>query len=150
ILKIDKGRCFAQASYPMMRLWQNTIAEQTILNEHEKHLLRADSSLNKYGFLFHEKFVKEEVEVAGIVFLAEEGTKICIEKINPNIAMPALSNNIYRRQWVLKMKKNKLQFRYLTSIANVLPAWRATRPKGKPTFQVFADTIENEIINLLK
>lgn len=150
LLRVENGKCFAYASYPMMRLWQNTIDEQTILNESEKHLLRTDAEIDKYGFLFHERFIKDEVQVAGIVFLATEGTQINIEKISPYAAIESLSKNIYRKQWVSGMKKQVLQFKHLTSITNTLPTWKATRPKGQPTFQTFTDAIEKEVINLLK
>lgn len=147
ILTIENGKCYAQASYPMIRLWQNTIKEQQVLHESDKLELRSDLELNKYGFMFHKQFVSEKVEVVGIVFLDAEGNEMKTEKLKPSLAMQQLGNNIYRRQWLNGMKKQLIQFKQLTSIANAIPAWKASRPKGQATFERFAEMIEDQIIN---
>lgn len=146
LMMVENGQCYAYASYPMIRLWQNTIKEQNLLDESSKKVLRSNIELKKYGFLFHEQFVTEKVQVAGIVFLEEQGAEIKIERLNHQAAIEVLSNNVYRKQWVNGMKKQLLQFKSLSGIAHVVPAWKATRPKLIPTFQSFADTIEEQII----
>jgi hypothetical protein len=102
--------------------------------------------MNKYGFSFHQDFKTDEVEVVGIVFLQEEGTDIKIEKLKPAASMQQLGNNIYRAQWLAGMKKQRLQFTYLTEIAHNLQMWQATRPKDTNTFDSFATAIDNQII----
>lgn len=146
IMVVENGLCYAYASYPMIRLWQNTINEQNLLDESSKQLLGTNTELNKFGFLFHEQFVTDKVQVAGIVFLEEKGTEILIEQLNHQAAIEVLSNNVYRKQWVNGMRKQLLQFKSLSGIANAIPAWKATRPKSRPTFQSFADTIEKRIV----
>ena len=146
VLYVENGKCYAQASYPMIRLWQNSIANQSVLEEHEKQPIRTDMEMDKYGFFFHDAFVQHKVEVAGIVFLEEEGSDIQIMSYKPATAMQYLGNNIYRKQWLNGMKKQMLQFTQLTSIAGCTPAWKATRPKGQNTFQTFADALEEQII----
>lgn len=150
ILNVEDGKCYAYASYPMMRLWENTLNHQTLLNESEKQLLRRNVELNKFGFSFHDRFVVEKVEVVGMVHMALEGDEIKISKLNQSDAIELMSVNVYRKQWVKGMKKSVLQFRHLTDVANVLPAWKATRPKNKPTFSLFADTIDSQVIETLK
>jgi hypothetical protein len=44
------------------------------------------------------------------------------------------------------MNKGKLQFEVLSKIANKIPAYRAIRPENTPSFDVFAEAIENQII----
>ena len=149
IMVVENGTCYAYASYPMIRLWQNTIKEQNLLDESSKQVLCSNTELNKFGFMFHEQFVTDKVEVAGIVFLEEQGTEIQIERLNHQAIVEILSNNVYRKQWINGMKKQLLQFKSLSGIANVIPAWKATRPKAKPTFQSFADTIEEQIITVI-
>lgn len=147
ILTVENGKCYTQASYPMIRLWQNTIKEQKVFHETEKFGLRSDLELDKYGFMFHEQFVSDKVEVAGIIFLDAEGHEMKIEKLKPSIAIQQLGNNIYHNQWLNGMKKQILQFKQLTSIVNTIPTWQASRPKGQATFESFAGMIEDQIIN---
>lgn len=149
VLSIENGKCFAQSSYPMIRLWQNTIDVQQVLDESTKLDLSSDAELDKYGFMFHQNFVTSKVEVAGIVFLDAEGVEISIHSIKPNAAIQLLGNNIYRKQWLNGMKKQVLQFKHLTGIINAIPVWKAIRPKTESTFESFAESIEEQIINLL-
>ncbi len=146
VLTIENGKCYARASYPVMRLWKSTVDQQTVWSDAEKRVLRNDIELNKYGFHFHNRFEPEQVEVAGVVFLEEQGTEIVIDKVRPALCMQLLGTNIYRGHWVAGMKKQALQFRTLAGIVNILPAWKACRPKGVPTFQQMADTLEKEVI----
>jgi len=150
ILRVEEGKCFAKASYPMIRLWQNSIDEQTILKESTKQSIRTDIEIDKYEFTFHHQFVTEKVEVVGIVFLEAEGNEIRIKKNKPNIGIQYLDNNIYRKQWLNGMKKQFLQFEQLTGIINTVPTWIATRPKNELTFGRFADAIEKQIIEKIK
>lgn len=144
ILYLQDRQVKAIASYPMMRLWQNTFEKQAIYKESDKQMLYAE--INKYGFSFHQDFTTDEANVVGIVFLQEEGTDIKIEKLKPAASMQQLGNNIYRKQWLSGMKKQQLQFTYLTDIAHNLQTWQATRPKGVDTFDSFAKAIEYQII----
>lgn len=147
ILTIENGKCYAQASYPMIRLWQNTIKEQQVLHETQKFELRSDLGLDKYGFMFHKQFVSDKVEVVGIVFLDAEGDEMKTEGLKPSITIQQLGNNIYRKKWLNGMKKQVIQFKQLTSIVNTIPAWQAFRPKGQATFESFVEMIEDQIIN---
>lgn len=146
ILSVKEGKCFAQASYPMIRLWQNSISQQNILAENTKQSIRTDIEIDKYEFAFHQQFVTGKVEVVGIVFLEAEGSEILIQKNKLNVAIQHLGNNIFRKQWLNGMKKQILQFKQLTGIVNVVPTWKATRPKTQLTFESFADAIEQQII----
>jgi len=150
VLFVNNGKCYAQASYPMIRLWQNSIAHQAVLEEHVKQPIRTDIELDKYGFFFHDTFVVDPVEVVGIVFLDEMGGEITIEPVKPAVAMQYLGTNIYRKQWLNGMKKQLLQFTQLTSVVGSTAMWKATRPKGIDTFQSFADAIDQQIIQGVK
>ena len=149
VLTVEEGVCYAQASYPMMRLWQNTIEQQTLLAEVDKMPVWADAEIDKYGFHFHEQFVSQKVRVAGIVFLEEARTEITIETLKPIQTIQLLGNNIYRGHWLNGMKKGRIQFELLTKICHNLKSYKATRPQGTATFDTFAETIEKHIINQL-
>ena len=146
VLTVEDGICYAQASYPMMRLWQNTIDQQTLLAEANKMPVWADAEIDKYGYHFHEQFVSQRVQVAGIVFLEEAGTKITIESLKPTQTIQLLGNNIYRGHWLNGMKKGRIQFELLTKICHNLKSYKATRPQGRATFETFAEAIEREVI----
>src|SRR5690606_23086279 len=40
VLTVENGICYAQASYPMMRFWENTIKEQRVFAEADKRPIR--------------------------------------------------------------------------------------------------------------
>lgn len=147
VLSVENGKCYAQASYPMIRLWQNSIANQDVLEEQHKQLIRTDIEIDKYGFYFHDEFVTDKVEVAGIVFLEEEGDQIQINTNEFSLALQYLDMNIYRNQWLSGMRKHSLKFKHLTDIINTVPTWKATRPEGLNTFDTFAHSIERQIIH---
>ena len=148
LLHIIDGKCYATASYPMIRLWQNTFKHQTQFEEEDKQQIHAE--LEKYGFSFHEQFKTNLVEVIGMVFLQHAGGEIKIEALQPNATMQQLGANIYRKQWIVGMNKQRLQFEHITRIAKVLPTYLATRPKDKETFDTFAAAIETQIIKQLE
>ncbi|WP_259014107.1 hypothetical protein [Emticicia fluvialis] len=150
ILNVENGKCYAYASYPVMRLWDSTLKNQTILDESDKQLIRSEVSINKFAFSFHDRFVTEKVEVAGIVNMNAEGENIKVKKLNSVEAIEALSGNVYRKNWVNGMQKELVKFRHLTGIVKTFPCWQANRPKNKSTFTTFADTLEAEILEPLK
>ncbi len=144
LITVENNVCYAQASYPMARLWQNTIELQTVYDESDKQNIYAE--LDKYGFSFHDNFESKKIEVAGVVFLEEVGNEIKIKSLKAIETIQLLSENIYRRHWLNGMNKGRLQFEQLTSVANVMSAHKATRPQNQPTFEVFAATIEQQIL----
>jgi hypothetical protein len=146
VINVENEKCYAQASYPMIRVWQNTINNQTLLPETEKEYLWSDNEVDKFSYFFHEKFISKKVEIAGIVFLEKLGEQIQIESLKPTQSIQFLGQNIYRGLWLRAMNKGKLQFEVLTKIANKIPAYRAIRPENTPSFDVFAEAIENQII----
>lgn len=147
LLTVDRGRCYAQASYPMLRLWQDSIEQQTTYTEKDKQ--RIFSEKDKYGFGFHKQFCTRRVEVAGLVFLEKSGTAPTLTPLPPVAALTNLIQNVYRASWLLAMKKHRLQFEQLSAIAAALPAWRATRPETAPTFAAFPDFIACSLIESL-
>lgn len=142
-LYIENGKCYAQASYPMIRLWQKTLSEQTILHENDKQkLYDDDDDLDKYGFSFHEKFVSEPVEVQQIIFLSESGTDLLVKEMKKLDAFTELANNVYRCHWIPAMQKSKEQFNLISHILNLVPFVLAVRPKGLESFSEFANMIK--------
>ncbi|MBO0949352.1 hypothetical protein [Fibrella forsythiae] len=145
-LRIINNSCYARASYPMSKLWKETIHQQQIYTESDKQLLHK-TDLEKFGFMYHDAFVDAEVIVKGLVFLEEKGDKIKINLISESEKMGLVGINIYRNQWALAMRKQHLIFQFCIDVASSIPAWRACRPDSSDTFDSFAAQIDQQIIN---
>lgn len=150
LIETNQQKCYATASYPMLKLWQSTLNKQNLLDESKKQPIYEASGREKFSYFFHEKFENKPVEVVGIVFLEQQGVDIKIEKLNSMQSLPQLITNIYRVNWLNAMNKQKLQFESLMSIVQKIPAWKATRPASVPSFDNFAQIIDNEIIKKIK
>jgi hypothetical protein len=148
LLRVQNGQCYATASYPMIRLWQNSIDQQNRYTEADKQYLTAQE--NKYGFGFHAGFVRKSVPVAAVVFLEkDDGVNLHLKPLKPVQTMQALGQNIYRQGWIAYMNKQRLLYDQLTTVASVLPSYQLTRPARRPTFEAVADLIETQIIQPL-
>ncbi len=148
VLFVENGKCYAQASYPMIRLWQNSLAQQKLLQDSDKQQLYEDNDLDKYGFPFHERFAAKPAEVQQIIFLQqEEGSEIQTKPVKPLDAFVELSNNVYRCTWVPAMQKNKIQFGLISHILKITPYQLVTRPKGRSSFEDFPLFIKKNLQN---
>lgn len=145
VLHIVEDQVFAKASYPMVRLWQNSIEEQNHFDINEKFKLSNQSKFEKYGFHFHDNFSTNEFRVAGFVFLEIEGDQLKVESIKSTQMIQALGRNVYRNHWTTGMGMDQKLFKTLLAIANTVPAFIATRPLDLDTFEEFSDLIINEI-----
>ncbi len=143
VLYVENGKCWALASYPMMRLWEKTIAEQTLLKEDDKQKIYDDDQRTKYGFSFHQHFFSYPAEVQQIIFLKEDGKKIKINTVKNTEAFTLLHDNIFRYRWANAMQKNRLPFLLVGDILNKVPCQLAVRPKGVNSFEQFALSIKN-------
>lgn len=146
VLEVKDGICFAQASYPIIRAAEKTLEKQLVYSEEEI------SPLNKLGYKFginfHEKFIEHPLPVSGIVFLSEEGDEVSISTMKAAEAIKYLKFNIYRKQWVSGMKKDMLEFKTISNIAqSQVQFFSAKRPLEVDSFETFALAIEEQIIS---
>jgi hypothetical protein len=139
VLKVENGICYATASYPMTRLWQETIDQQSIYQEANKAVIFAKK--NKYSFIFHEQFITEKMPVAKILFLEKKGNEIQLTAMSPADCVGYLAKNIYVRNSIIGMKKQRLQFAETSAIAKVVPSYLAQRPSEISTLDTFAARI---------
>jgi hypothetical protein len=146
LLSVREGKCYARASYPMTRLWEQTVAVQKVYADDEKQVLRTAVEQNKYGFYFHDDFLEEEVEVSRILFLQEEGTEMKMEEMSLKDAMSLLFANLYRAQWHKGMNKQVLVFQQLSQVVKAVPMHKVSRPKGVKCYQEFAEFIESNLL----
>lgn len=147
VLFIKDEKCYAQASYPMIRLWQQTLPEQSLLSTADKQKLYDVDEVNKYGFSFHEHFAEEPVEVVQILFLKEEGSEIVKKSVTLMDAFSELSNNVYRCHWIPAMQKGRVQFELISQILSLVPFHRVLRPKGQKSFEEFPQFVKKILVN---
>jgi hypothetical protein len=145
ILNIKDGHVYAQASYPMARLWQKSVENQGYFVGDRNLIVNYNSEYEKYGFHFHEQFNSVEQKVVAIVFLETSGDQIIIEPISKSRLVSNLGLNTYRGQWVNGMNLADTQFKLLLDIANSIKSYRAVRPLDSDTYESFTNAIINEI-----
>ena len=145
VLEVIDGKCFATPSYPIVRLWENTIDQNEKINKEDTYQLRP--GISKFGISISDRFTYEKMELAGLVFLNnDKDDNIKIDQLKTKEVFTLLKNNVFRNQWIIGMKKQILQFQLVSSISQCVPAFSAQRPKSKPTFEEFAAIIEREIV----
>jgi hypothetical protein len=145
IISSENGQIYAEASYPMVRLWKKSIERQAVFDLEEKLHIYADDEYEKYGFNFHTKFAIGKFKVKGFVFLEQSGNSICIEPISKAETVQLLAKNIYRGAFIDGMKMAEEQFNLVLKIANSVPSYSAKRPVDTDSFQSFPEAIMNEI-----
>jgi hypothetical protein len=143
VLCIEGDAVYAQASYPMARLWEPTIAKQTIFEEKNKAIIF--DQINKYAFSFHDHFSTEKKRVLAIYFLDEMGENMHVRQMESVESFQLLHENIYRREWFLKMNKQIITFETISGIVNNTALYQASRPTGEDTFDSFSEEIKAHI-----
>ncbi len=144
LLEVKDGKCFAIPSYPIMRLWENSIKASEQYETTDGYELRP--GMSKFGITLGDKFSHQKMEVAALVFLDSKTNDLKIEDLKTKEVFLHLSNNVYRKQWIVGMKKQIDQFQLISSISQTVPAYLAHRPKSGDTFQAFSDAIEQKVI----
>lgn len=144
LLEVIDGKCYATPSYPIMRLWQNTIEKSEQFDVKDGYELRP--GMSKFGISINDQYTYKKMEVTALVFLNNQTDELKIESLKTKDVFLHLGNNIYRKQWITGMKKQISQFHLVSAISQCVPAYLANRPKYKDTFDEFSSSIENEII----
>jgi hypothetical protein len=148
VLFIKDGKCCAHASYPMIRLWEQTLDQQSLLNIADKQKIFDDGDRDKFGFSFHNQFTTSPVEVEKIIFLNKESSEMRLATIGSIEAFKELSDNVYRNHWIPVIQKSKLQFALVGKILNNTPYFLAQRPKDVNSISEFAIFMKKILQNI--
>jgi hypothetical protein len=146
LLEIKDNKCYATPSYPIMRLWENTLE---VSKQDAKDLYQLRPGIDKYGVYLRNKFTYDKMEVAALVFLQKEGDEIRVAPLHSKKIFLQLIQNVYGKQWIQEMNKQLLQFELVSKISQTVPGFSASRPRVKDTLFEFSDALENEIITKL-
>lgn len=144
LLEIVDGKPVAIASYPMVRMWGETLEKQQVFEDSRAYKMR--DGIDKFGIHFHEAFNQEPIEVAGIVFLDNKTDDLKIEPVYSLVAFKLLRQNIYRNNWVSKMGLEAQIYKTISNVLARVPAYIAYRPKDVESFDEFADMIVEQIL----
>jgi hypothetical protein len=144
LIRFRDDRALAYPSYPLLRLWKNTVAAQEVFASEQVYRIRP--SVEKYGVLVHERFDQRPREIAGMVFLKVGDSEIEMKKLTGMEAFSRLHRNVYRSQWAPGMNKQRFLFEELSKMAGSLSFWEAARPQDRVSFQEFAEAIEQQIL----
>lgn len=145
LLSNQDQNVYATASYPLLKLWENTFKEQNTFKR--KRVL--GKNIEKYGFHFHDKFEDEPLEVEAIFFLNKDDKPIQISELKSVDVFERLLKNVYRKEWIGIMKKQMLQFNAVTSLSASLKGYYACRPSSIDTFQEFSEAIHTKIKSII-
>jgi hypothetical protein len=146
LLEVIDGRPMAIASYPMVRIWSETLESQKVFASDRAYQMRPN--IDKFGIHFHDEFRQDPVEIGGIVFLNNKTDDLWIEKISTIEAFRLLRQNVYRNSWVTGMGLEKVIYGLVTSVVSKVPYYEAYRPKDTDSFDAFADLIVGKILSL--
>jgi len=116
VLQQEQGKSLAKASYPMVKLWNDTLVK---MNHpmFEDRSFRIQNDIDKYGHFFHDRFDKNSYPVKK-VFILKVGN--CLELtsqiLNGRKAFDALIMQIYRPMLIQNNTQRLMCFTLVTDI----------------------------------
>lgn len=139
LLEVIDGKPMAIASYPMVRIWSETLESQKVFESDKAFQMRPN--VDKFGIHFHDEFCQDPVEIGGIVFLNNQTDDLRIEQVSTIKSFRLLRQNVYRNNWVSGMGLEKGLYSRITSVVSGVPCYQAFRPKDVDSFDRFAEVI---------
>ncbi len=141
IHKEDKS-VYAMASYPMMKLWDDTINALDDDQFEKKHKLRPKA--DKYGHFFHESFVTNAYPIKKIFILNPnlESSDYTARKISGLEAFELVGKNTYRSQFIMENNLQKLHMEIISGLILRAEIMVLGRPKDSSTIEKFTDFTE--------
>jgi hypothetical protein len=126
--KNEEGNILATASYPMIKLWNDTVKKL-------KHEMFNDKSfvvkpgMDKYGIFFHKDFDTKSYPIENILILKKgNGSIIQIKKLQGGEAFSAVTEQIYRKGLVKSSVLKKMSFDVLAALLKKSNVYEITRP----------------------
>jgi hypothetical protein len=119
----------ATSSYPMMKLWKHQMTCMGLDN-----MQQVRSGVDKFPFLFHEKFDIHARKIEKIIILkVVSGLTTCaVRKLKGVESVFLLFNQIYRKEY-LNRAEYFSSLSLLSSMANNIPCYEISRPPVQST-----------------
>ena len=132
------------ASYPMIRLWSDTIEKLDKFKLTQKELQKDE----KYGYYFHSKFNTKHVNIKSIIVLNKvDDSKITSQKLSGVQAFKRISEHIFRPMLIQNVELRMLSFKIITQLTNSIHVFEVQRPDNCDV-NLLADHIE-ELLDLI-
>lgn len=145
VFRCTPAGCVALPSFPVVKAWKNTLEAQHVYALEDGFL--PNPEVEKYSIRVRDEYVPTPAPVAGIVLLEQAGSEIVTRNLRPREVLERLSQHVYRKQWVIPMGKQRVQFEATTALAQHVPVWEAVRPADRPTYDTFAEALHTQILN---
>ena len=146
VLEFTEGKAdsiMAYSSYPMMKLWEETVQELDHSKFDKSHRLMPKFA--KYGQFFHEKFSTDSFPIEKIFLLNPFDSTVENYQIRTPTGMEAfekLSQNTYRSQFIQKIDLKVLHFRIISYLVQNMSIIELKRPMKNSRIDSFADFVE--------
>lgn len=120
----------AYASYPMMKLWEDTQEKFSDPIFNDKSFV-IKSGFKKYGLFFHDRFITDSCQIKQIITLKKCNVEqIEIQELNGFDALKSLAENIYRPQLLYSAESKSLGFRTLSRLTEKCKVFQIRRPEN--------------------
>jgi hypothetical protein len=142
----QNDQILAFASYPMMKLWEDTI--QALDNSQFDRSYKIRPALPKFGQFFHEQFVTKAYPIQKIFVLnpVDDGPMgFGLRKLHGMEAFEKLSQNTYRRQFIQKSPLQAIHLKSMGFLISNTDIAEITRSKKIGEISSFTDFVETLI-----
>jgi len=129
------------ASYPMIKLWDDAIAQ--LDSELFTRDFKVRPQLPKYGQFFFKSFNLQSLHVAKIFILnPQNADEISIKKLDPIPAFKQMEKQAYKYQLISNTPLRTLHFKMLSQLINQAPVYEVTRPIKGTTVDLLCNSLE--------
>jgi hypothetical protein len=137
------SKVFSYASYPMMKLWEETVLE---LNDQKFNIShKIIPQISKYGQFFHDQFTVTPYPIEKIFILNPVENALVhysAKKVTGIEAFEYLSKNTYRRQFLLESTLQSIHLKQLSFLVKASEITLLTRLKRESEIISFTDYVE--------
>jgi len=138
----NTARVEACASYPMMKLWENTVDQMSIQKNISQQLR---PNLPKFGFPQHQEFSTQSFPIAQVYILKTSPLQndYSFRNLNSIEAFNQLQQNTYRRRQVDIMKLRESHFKIISQLTQSASITEMVRPYGLDDIPGYLNYITN-------
>jgi hypothetical protein len=127
VLQKDVSGVVASASYPMIKLWDDTL-EKMNDSRFEDRSFRIQQNLDKYGFFFHDHFDRNRYPVKKVFVLkVQDISDLTHRSLSGKDAFEALIGQVYRPMLLQSNNLKRLCFLLVSDMvknSSIIEIWR--------------------------
>jgi energy-coupling factor transporter ATP-binding protein EcfA2 len=146
-LELDAETPYIYPSYPLRRLYRNTIEHLGLSMEGASEIISRD---NKFAFMDDGQnvFLNREAPVKAIVRIAPADTnEVCLVREDVKQSITIICRNVYNYQLISRSEFAGDYMAFALDVCDRIPVYTLSRPTGSITVEEQAKTILKEIYN---